>query len=81
MTDTFEGLTLRALGLKSLKDISSKIPVVTWSWVTEGRGRTGLTEIQHAAFSSHIVDSLSNSDQDDSEDFSRISFVWFLHLI
>lgn len=33
--------TLKALGLKSLKEIPNNIPTVTWSWVISGYGRLG----------------------------------------
>ncbi|KAG1724597.1 hypothetical protein EDB19DRAFT_1644456 [Suillus lakei] len=41
VTDTTTRLTLKALGLKSLKEIPDNIPTVTWSWVISGYGRLG----------------------------------------
>lgn len=75
LTDTSIVTTLRVLSIKSLKDVPRNIPIVTWSWITEGRGGTGLTEKEHAAFLGHIVDSLS--EKDGSDDYSRISFVHY----
>lgn len=56
--------TLRALGLKSLKDIPDHIPTVRWSWVLTVIGRDSLTKEEihaklrdvwmHAAFSERM---------------------------
>lgn len=65
-----------------MKDISPVIPVVTWDWVAKGRGRTGLTELENAAFVSHMVETSPAKGQvrskignDSSGDISRISSV------
>lgn len=36
ITDAPEGTTLRALGIKRLKDIPEHIPTLKWSWVVSG---------------------------------------------
>ncbi|KAG0706233.1 hypothetical protein DFH29DRAFT_798644 [Suillus ampliporus] len=41
VTDATTRPTLKALGLKSLKEIPGHIPTVTWSWVISGYGRSG----------------------------------------
>ncbi|KAG1742603.1 hypothetical protein EDD22DRAFT_786565 [Suillus occidentalis] len=41
VTDATTRPTLKALGLKSLKEIPNNIPTVTWSWVISGYGRLG----------------------------------------
>lgn len=41
VTDATTRPTLKALGLKSLKEIPDNIPTVTWSWVISGYGRLG----------------------------------------
>lgn len=41
VTDATTRPTLKALGLKSLKEIPDNIPTVTWSWVISGYGRSG----------------------------------------
>jgi DNA polymerase lambda len=56
--------TLRALGLKALKDIPDHIPTVKWSWILTGIGRNTLTKEEidaklrdvwmHAAFSERM---------------------------
>jgi DNA polymerase lambda len=56
--------TLRALGLKSLKDIPDHIPTVRWNWVLTVIGRDTLTKEEidaklrdvwmHAAFSERM---------------------------
>ncbi|KAG2363625.1 hypothetical protein BDR07DRAFT_1450633 [Suillus spraguei] len=41
VTDATTRPTLKALGLKSLKEIPDNIPTVTWNWVISGYGRLG----------------------------------------
>jgi len=64
VTDALMRPTLRALGLKALKDIPDHIPTVKWSWVLTGIGRNTLTKEEidaklrdvwmHAAFSERM---------------------------
>lgn len=64
ITDTSALPTLRALGVKKLKDIPDHIPTVRWSWVLSVLGKRSLsqTEIEnklgdswlHAAFSERM---------------------------
>ncbi|KAL0952633.1 hypothetical protein HGRIS_006880 [Hohenbuehelia grisea] len=46
VTDGAEAVTLRNLGLKSLKDIPEHIPAVRWGWVAAGRDRRRRSENQ-----------------------------------
>lgn len=64
VTDALMRPTLRALGLKALKDIPDHIPTVKWSWVLTVIGRNTLTKEEidaklrdvwmHAAFSERM---------------------------
>ncbi|KAF8808330.1 hypothetical protein BYT27DRAFT_7137453 [Phlegmacium glaucopus] len=64
VTDALMRPTLRALGLKTLKDIPDHIPTVTWNWVLTVIGRDTLTKDEidaklrdvwmHAAFSERM---------------------------
>jgi len=65
ITDANVGATLRALGLKSLKEIPEHIPTVKWSWLLSVFGRESILtkdEIEiklgdvwlHAAFSERM---------------------------
>ncbi|KAJ6578743.1 DNA polymerase lambda [Mycena vulgaris] len=57
ISDASEGPTLRALGLKSIKDIPDHIPVLKWSWVVAGMdGSDPGPLFEHAAFSNRIPD-------------------------
>ena len=44
VTDALTRPTLRALGLKALKDIPDHIPTVRWNWVLTVIGRAALTK-------------------------------------
>lgn len=60
--------TLRALGVKSLREVPKRIPIVTWNWVSAGLGRKRRANNQsrdeseieiddvfeHAAFNSEV---------------------------
>ncbi|KAG2031986.1 hypothetical protein BDR03DRAFT_874841 [Suillus americanus] len=46
VTDARTRPTLKALGLKSLKEIPDNIPTVTWSWVISGYGRLGYNKFK-----------------------------------
>lgn len=46
VTDATTRPTLKALGLKSLKEIPDNIPTVTWSWVISGYGRLGNNKLK-----------------------------------
>ncbi|KAG1807102.1 uncharacterized protein BJ212DRAFT_765242 [Suillus subaureus] len=46
VTDATTRPTLKALGLKSLKEIPDNIPTVTWSWVISGYGRLGYNKLK-----------------------------------
>lgn len=46
VTDATTRPTLKALGLKSLKEIPENIPTVTWSWVISGYGRLGHNKLK-----------------------------------
>ena len=64
ITDALMRPTLRALGLKALKDIPDHIPTVKWSWVLTVLGRATLTKEEidaklrevwmHAAFNERM---------------------------
>ena len=64
VTDALMRPTLRALGLKALKDIPDHIPTVRWNWVLTVIGRDTLTKEEidaklrdvwmHAAFSERM---------------------------
>ena len=64
VTDALMRPTLRALGLKALKDIPDHIPTVRWNWVLTVIGRDYLTKEEidaklrdvwmHAAFSERM---------------------------
>jgi len=65
ITDANAGATLRALGLKSLKEIPEHVPTVKWSWLLSVFGRESILtkdEIEtklgdvwlHAAFSERM---------------------------
>ena len=59
MTETDARLTLKALGLKSLKEIPEHIPTVRWSWVVSGNKGKLAYPFLHAAFSTRIDAGLS----------------------
>ncbi|KAJ8690503.1 hypothetical protein PTI98_011928 [Pleurotus ostreatus] len=68
VTDTVKASTLRALGVKSLREVPKRIPIVTWTWVSAGLGRKRRANNQsrdeseieiddvfeHAAFNSEV---------------------------
>ncbi|KAG9217804.1 hypothetical protein CCMSSC00406_0005174 [Pleurotus cornucopiae] len=68
VTDTVKASTLRALGVKSLREVPKRIPIVTWNWVSAGLGRKRRANNQsrdeseieiddvfeHAAFNSEV---------------------------
>ena len=64
ITDTSALPTLRALGVKNLKDIPDHIPTVRWSWILSVLGKQGLSQVEienklgdtwlHAAFSERM---------------------------
>lgn len=54
MTDAPKSITLRDLGLRSLKQIPEHIPTVTWSWVSSGNCGKLDFEFMHAAFAARI---------------------------
>ncbi|KAF9497326.1 hypothetical protein BDN71DRAFT_1444788 [Pleurotus eryngii] len=68
VTDTVKASTLRGLGVKSLREVPKRIPIVTWNWVSAGLGRKRRANNQsrdeseieiddvfeHAAFNSEV---------------------------
>ena len=59
VTETSRSNTLKALGLKSLKEIPDSIPTVMWSWVSSGNKGSFDSPFLHAAFASRIDAGLS----------------------
>ncbi|KAG1852134.1 hypothetical protein DFJ58DRAFT_661386 [Suillus subalutaceus] len=76
VTDATTRPTLKALGLKSLKEIPDNIPTVTWSWVISGYGRLGYNKLKGKR-DGEANDTKGNANATD-DDESLLDFE-FLH--
>ncbi|KAG2117714.1 hypothetical protein DEU56DRAFT_839003 [Suillus clintonianus] len=65
VTDATTRPTLKALGLKSLKEIPDHIPTVTWSWVISGYGRSGHYKVKRDEEAHTITKGKAKATDDD----------------
>ncbi|KAG1732642.1 uncharacterized protein EDB91DRAFT_1057918 [Suillus paluster] len=66
VTDAMTRPTLKALGLKSLKEIPDHIPTVTWTWVISGYGRSGYNKAKHDEEANTTKGKAKATDDDES---------------
>jgi DNA polymerase lambda len=78
VTDATTRPTLRALGLKSLKEIPDHIPTVRWSWVISGYGRSGYNKNKRGEGANTTTKGKAKATEDDDDHESYLDFE-FLH--
>ncbi|KAJ8584729.1 hypothetical protein M405DRAFT_746520 [Rhizopogon salebrosus TDB-379] len=78
VTDATTRPTLRALGLKSLKEIPDYIPTVRWSWVISGYGRSGYNKNKRGEGANTTTKGKAKATEDDDDHESYLDFE-FLH--
>ncbi|OAX37687.1 hypothetical protein K503DRAFT_692911, partial [Rhizopogon vinicolor AM-OR11-026] len=75
VTDATIPPTLRALGLKSLKEIPDHIPTVRWTWVISGYGRSGYNKKKRAEELNDTKGKAKAGDDDDDESYLDFEFL------
>ncbi|OJA20779.1 hypothetical protein AZE42_07015, partial [Rhizopogon vesiculosus] len=75
VTDATTPPTLRALGLKSLKEIPDHIPTVRWTWVISGYGRSGYNKKKRAEELNDTKGKAKAGDDDNDESYLDFEFL------